>query len=120
MFKINDNNKILIAELIKNACENKISLEEMYEIASGKKDPIGNNPKFSRRLEKNIRVVYSIEQHPSHLMKHISISEDFKLPGLEDVVTILKEFGFERDILDCAVYKEGDVAVNILEPYENN
>jgi len=115
MVIIDEKSKEIIKSLIDHAYENKISLEDMYEIAEGKKDPIGDSKEFCCRISKDIRIVFSVEQHPTHLMKHISISKNFELPDFEDVVVIIKEFGFVNEIQDCVVYKEGKIAINVLE-----
>jgi len=115
MLNINGNTRILIKILVDRAYENKIFLEEMYEIMEGKKSPIGDNPDYCCHIKDGYRVVFSVEQHPSTLMKHISISHNGKIPEVEDVRVIIKEFGFKSKLEHCVVYREGDLAVNLME-----
>lgn len=118
MLEISENTKVLIKILVDRAYENPISLEEMYEIMNGKKNPIGDNPDYSCTIKGGYRAVFSVEQHPSHLMKHISISHNGAPPSPEDVQVIISEFGFKNNLNsnECIIYLETQFgAINILE-----
>lgn len=118
MLKINDNSKVLIKILIDRANENPIYLDEMHAIMDGKKKPIGNNQDFSCIINGEYRAVYSIEQHPSHMMKHISIShKEDKYPSPEDVAVIIEEFGFKNKLEERKnpiYFEEHVAAINII------
>ena len=68
-----------------------------------------------------VRIVFSIEEQPIGLCRHISISLDASkfLPSTKSMNKIIKKFGFEEEIDNCYVYvEEFDYAnaVNIIEP----
>jgi hypothetical protein len=114
MLKIEKRTKVLIGILINYAYEHQISLSDMYKIRNGLKNPVGLDKNYNCIIDDGFRVVFSIEQHPNQLMKHISISENNAHLKPDDVKIILNEFGFQNSLEDCVVYLESN-AVNILE-----
>jgi len=85
-----------IEALIIYARENVISLDEMIE-AQAKNKPVGTTAERVLEFGDGYRVVFSLEDQPAGLAKHISVSKDrMKLP-LEDLLILIKEFGFQFD-----------------------
>ena len=100
---------------ISHAYQNEIDLDTMIKIVDGKLPPIGDNPDYERNFGE-IRVVFTIEEHPSSVFRHISISlnnEELTDDGLINL--ILDRYGYSNQIDGCFVYSEVN-AVNILEP----
>jgi len=69
----------------------------------------------------NFVIVYSIEEHPIGLSKHlsVSISGTRAIPKEEVLTSIMEEFGFEEELKNCHIWiKEYEYHsnVNILQP----
>lgn len=85
-----------IEALMRYARENVISLDEMIEAQANNK-PVGTTPERVLEFGEGYRVVFSLEDQPAGLAKHISVSKDRMKPPLEDLLILLKEFGFQFD-----------------------
>jgi hypothetical protein len=116
----------VIKQLIKYAEKNTIDYERMVNISkSNIQHPVLNDKNFEAELPNNIRVVFSIEEHPVGMCKHISISQDLQLPIYEDILLVLSYFGFKsklgdskvsHDYLeDCLVDGKECSAINVIE-----
>ena len=116
-----------IAKLIQNAESNHFDFEKM-KFAHDNRLPIIPEDcyDFEIELPTNIRVVFTIEEHPKGLCKHISISQDNDTPSNSDLLLILNHFGFTTNLNDknyyayiekCKVNGKNCKAVNVIEPY---
>ena len=124
-----------IKTLIQYAELNVVSYKDMVEMYNKMKNgetvtPIGDDPNHFIYLPLDIRVAYSIEEHPIGECKHISISCKNEEPNFNDVALIMSYFGFSSDfnseLPTCQAYMEKYVidgveysALNIIEPNRN-
>lgn len=115
-----------INDLLVYAELNSFTMEEMID-AQKNKTPIIPKETYDNYvviLPYDIRVVYTVEEHPIGVCKHISISQNSDLPKREDYIVILDKFGFnilqskegfaysEKCLVDGVECK----ALNIIEP----
>lgn len=116
----------VIKQLIKYAEKNVVDYERMVKISLGKiPHPVLDDKKFEIELPNDIRVVFSIEEHPVGMCKHISISQDLQLPIYEDILLVLSYFGFKSKLGDkkvshdyleeCIVDGKECSAINVIE-----
>lgn len=106
-----------IKKVIRFAEENKITAQEISSRMESE-IPIGDHPDYTCEIPFGFRVCFSIEQHPSGWMRHISVSvaEPGRVPSFDGVNLLLEEFGFrERVGGRLVVYVEGGRAINLLE-----
>ncbi len=105
---------------------------DMYNKMKNKEPitPIGDDPNHFIYIPMDIRIAYSIEEHPVGECKHISISTKNGEPNFNDVALIMSYFGFRSDLngglATCQAYMENYViddveysALNIIEPNRN-
>ena len=129
---ITDEYREQIAALREYAKNNVVTLQQIKDTIAGKRDPIGDTSEHSLTMG-NHRVVFSLEEQPVGLMKHLSVSVlgNEVLPHPESILLIMKEFGFQTTKLpdmskilkheepDCVIWKEavgkGFEAINVLE-----
>ncbi len=115
-----------IYDLLVYAELNPFTMEQMIE-AQQNKTPIIPKENYDNHvieLPYDIRVVYTVEEHPIGVCKHISISQNSDLPKREDYIVILDKFGF--NILQnkegyaysekCLVDGVECMALNVVEP----
>jgi hypothetical protein len=117
------NNKI--AELILHAEVNPFDFDTMKH-ASDNKLPIipeGCND-FEIELPLGIRVVYTVEEHPRGVCKHISVSQNNDTPSHDNLFVVLRHFGFITTLRDnksyayiesCVLNGEKCKAFNVIE-----
>lgn len=101
---------------------NPIQYAEMMKIMNGKKNPVGDDPRFVAYIPEGFRVVYSVEAQKAGLMRHCSISVrgNGKLPNVAAVDELIKLLGFsgihEGAANNAYIWLENDdSAINILE-----
>ena len=115
-----------INDLLVYAELNPFNIEEMVE-AQKNKTPIIPKETYDNHvivLPYDIRVVYTVEEHPIGICKHISISQNGELPKREDYIIILHKFGFNIMITKvgytyaekCMVNEVLTQALNVVEP----
>ena len=122
------NNKIKneINNLVEFAKANPVSLEQLKRTVEGTVPPIGDDPRYALNIDVGFRVVFSIEQQPQGLMRHLSIGMPYKpkdvYPSHEVASEIMRLFGFSGTSEAVAhsdygmVWPEEDCnVVNILE-----
>lgn len=85
---------------------------------------VGDDPLHACYLEMGFKVVCSIEEQPMGWCKHISVSVDDpkKVPHIEAVRLIMREFGVTHPLEKCYVYIEEAVtpkAINVIAPIES-
>jgi hypothetical protein len=115
-----------IARLILHAEANPFDFQAM-KYAHDNKLPIipQGCDDFEIELPNDIRVVYTVEEHPKGVCKHISISQNNDTPSNSDLLTVLNHFGFTTNLNDknyyayiekCKVNGENCKAVNVIQP----
>lgn len=107
-----------------------ISFDDLKAIDANSKPPVGDDPRHVIFLPVNVRVVFSIEQQPKGLVRHLSISikqrsMTGRFPDPNFANEILKAFGYVNDLNTPSsenfyVYIEEEVhAINFVEYYDN-
>lgn len=88
-----------LARVREYAEANQLSYAQMLRLAQGKLDPPGDDANRRCHLERGYRVVYTIEDHGSRVMRHLSVSLDNRnaAPHPHAVAMIAKELGFSVD-----------------------
>ena len=76
--------------------ENRYRLSDLVCVIKGAIPTVGDDPSMVVRIPVGFRVVYSVEQHPSGWIRHMSVSLDggSKVPGLHAVARSAKQLGF--------------------------
>ena len=118
---ITEKEKVDIQKLIDYAENNIITIEMLHLMVNGTVQPSGDNPNHVIYIPMGYRVVYTIEQQPMGLSRHISISVDNPgfYPNAIAIDAIIKEFGYKGTHKDCHVYTEREInAVNLIQPFE--
>lgn len=121
-----------IKKLIQYAELNVVSYDTMVDMTNKMKNeepvvPIGDNPNHFIYLPLDIRVAFSLEEHPIGECRHISITCKNSVPELHDVNLIMSYFGFRSNLngglISCQAYIENYVindveysALNVIEP----
>lgn len=88
--------------------------------------PVGDNPDFVVKLPFGYRVVFSIEDQPGGMVRHLSMSVDtpWKVPNPLAVEMVMQEIGFESPLSDCIKRFEdtspAHTAVNVWEKITHN
>ncbi len=115
-----------INDLLIYAEENSFDIGQMIN-AQKTQSPIIPKETYDNHvitLPYNIRVIYTVEEHPLGLCKHISMSQNNELPKKEDYILILTRFGFNIQITEvgyaytekCMVNGVECRALNVIEP----
>jgi hypothetical protein len=101
------------------AKENIITADRLKLMVEGKVRPIGDNENFSVYIPLGYRAVFSIEEQPIGLCRHLSISvaRHAKLPNPQAVEEVMKYLGFIGGVTKCQVWIENKIAINVLQPY---
>lgn len=78
---------------------------------------VGEDPKLRLELPVNVRLVFTVEEHPSGWFRHLSVSiAHAKPPNPEIVKALMPTLGFKNGLESCHVYMEAGVAMNVMEP----
>jgi len=118
-----------IKKLMKKAINKPITESIMTSLKDDETEQLGFGKDFGINISSGHRIVYTIEEHPIGMCKHISISLDEHIPSLDDVDLIISEFDFNANLIvpddNTHVYIEkitdkitGDIkteAINIIE-----
>jgi hypothetical protein len=93
--------------------------------AAGMRPETPPNRGMSLAIPHGYFATFTIEEHkPGKLFRHLSISVDTpgKAPHPAAVEMLMKEFGFTRALMDCAIWQENygpdRTAINIVEPID--
>jgi len=115
---IDEKAKEKIRNLIKFAESHPYSIEHLKKVISGDRPPAGDYPEHVITLHEGYKVVFSIEEQPIGLCKHLSVSVNTEgmTPRPEAVELIMDEFGMGNNIHDCInVWLEKETeSVNVL------
>lgn len=118
---INDEIRRQIASLVKFAENNEFSVDDVLDVTNGELPCAGDMAGFKMTISDGYHVVFSIENHGSYKVRHISISVDTpnKMPNQTAIEMIIKEFGFIKPLLECKLGIEkisGTLsAINVIE-----
>ena len=114
-----------ISELILHAEANPFDFDTMKHASDNRLPIIPEGCKdFEIELPLDIRVVYTVEEHPRGICKHISISQNNDTPSNDNLFVVLRHFGFTTNFRDnnayayienCVVNGEKCKAVNVIE-----
>jgi len=126
MSRLGTEEVLLLKELRLFAEANPISLEDVTLTVSGEKAPVGDDPRFVRKVG-DFRVVFSQEHQPRGLARHISISIHerslleaiFPATHKRTMNEIIELFGFDETRPWLSWYEvptPGMRALNVLQP----
>lgn len=110
-----------LEKLAAYAKENPASLEDIKAIIAGTKVAPGDLPEFTVLCELGGKVVFTYEDQPAALCRHLSISgrTKGKMPNPGMAQAIMEILGFQSPMEDCKLWIEdipdGGQAINILE-----
>lgn len=80
----------------------------------------GQLPEYTLYQHLNFKIVFAIEEHPSGMFRHLSVSiqqPGKRVPSPEAVQEIMKALGFTTKLEECHVFWEDEKAINIMERY---
>lgn len=136
---IDDNVRMEIQRVKRNAEKFPISLKKMKKLMKGEGAPGGDDPKFKLLVPAMFKVVYTHETQPGNVLcRHLSMSiaDPEKLPNPLAVQMMCEEFGFvntkidpQQPIPDKPGYliwwkgKIGEgtlIAINVVEPLDGD
>lgn len=114
---IGDEAKAKIAKVRAYAEQNVISLNEVIRLLGQTERAVGDDERRVCHLEVGFRVVFSLEEQPSGLCRHLSVSvTGDKYPNEHAVELLAREFGFEQPKEQWLTWLEEHVrAVNVVE-----
>lgn len=104
---INNKVRARIKEVVDWSLANIYALDQVKGMRDGTLPIPGNRAEQICNIPYGYRVVFSVENHPGGVMKHMSVSiagERGTLPSMESVQLIMDEFGFKTDILEKKIH----------------
>lgn len=103
----------LVARLKAHATENPVTVERIRRMVAGLEGPIGADPDYRVVIPDGYRCVYSEEEQPMGLSRHLSVSvvrrpQDSPgvMPSPESVAIVMALFGFSARIAALIVAPE--------------
>lgn len=118
---IGEKEKKAIKQLIEYARTHPYSREKLQLIVDGMEQAPGDIKPYSISLPVGFKVVFTIEDQPMGICKHLSVSVDDpkKLPSPEAINMIAEEFGFvgtvENMEYGTVFLEEESNAINIIQ-----
>jgi len=119
---IGDAERAVIRRIIEHAERNIVSLERLQRMVAGHEAPIGDSSDFVCVIPVGYRCVYSLEEQPMGICRHLSISVvgDGAAPNEAAVAMLATEFGFRdgmkgADQLWTESIGPGKVAINLMQ-----
>jgi hypothetical protein len=117
-----DAERATIRRLVDHAARNVINRERLQRTIAGEAKPVGDEPEFTCVIPVGYRCVYSLEEQPLGICRHLSISVlgEGAAPNEAAVEMLATEFGFRGGLESMAhVWTEpvsaGKIAVNLLQ-----
>ena len=120
-----------IQEVVRYAESHRSSIDQLKKTIAGERLPAGDDPGHVCFFNDGVRAVYSIEDQPMGMCRHLSVSVEasgaYKYPSEEAVTMLMTEFGFKYPLKDSKIWIEEDVltpgglnvaAINVLQLYE--
>lgn len=115
--KVIENIKAVVAHAEKNA----FTMDDLLDMKNGQKAIAGNLEEYTVHINFGYKVVFSIEDQPSGMIRHLSasVNEHGKMPSVPSVEELIRLFGFQNKLHDCHLgleeVAEGHYAINVLE-----
>jgi len=114
-----------IREVRDYANANAIPQDELLAMIAGKLAPIGDDPKHVCMIPNGFRAVFSTEDQPPGLCRHLSVSVENpdRIPNVHAVNILMEEFGFTAKVGDGLTHVYQEVidprtkhrAINVIE-----
>jgi hypothetical protein len=124
---ITDVERATIRRVVDHAELNVINRERLQRMIARKEKPVGDNPEFACVIPVGYRCVYSSEEQPFGICRHLSISVlgEGAAPNEAAVEMLAAEFGFRGGIKAIPhIWTEpagtGKIAVNLLQTKDVN
>lgn len=116
---IDENSKKTVEGVVEYAEQNRYSRPYMAALMNGAPAP-GDDLRHCCYFFDGFKAVFTIEEQPMGWCRHLSISVAAidKMPSIEAVKMIMREFGIVAQLEDCCVYVEDSSpkAINIISP----
>jgi hypothetical protein len=99
---------------------NPVTSDKVKLMAEGKLPPVGDSGLFQAEIPLGYRVVFSIEEQPAGLCRHLSLSvaKHGCLPNPRAIEELMGYLGFRGGIQKCKVWLEHKHAINVLQPLQ--
>lgn len=116
---IGPDEKLAIEALIERAENSPFTIDDLLDMKNGAMAIAGDMGPFTIDIPFGYKVVFSHEQQPAGLVKHLSVSVPVvdKLPSRDSVVALMAEFGYKKPLQDTNIWLEqlegGYGAVNV-------
>lgn len=107
-----------IRKVMEYAKEHPTTKDDLFEMKSGQKGPVGDDPRYVMVISNHYRVVYSQEhQIDGNMYHHLSVSVPGKdkFPSIPAFEMIMDEFGMGKNLYDCTSIWREDRAINVLK-----
>lgn len=118
LFVIDDGVKQRLEELRAFAEDNMFSTDDLLDIFYGKKDPPGDDERFTCIIPVDNKVVFSVDDHPSlGIIRHLSMSTRGRRSNPFTVREVIQMLGFENELEDCIVQVAPE-CVHVIEQVE--
>lgn len=110
-----------IKNLVEHAEKNIMQMDDLLDTINKEMLPVGDMDNFSCQIPNGYKVVYSIENQPAGMVRHLSISvpEEGAYPHPDVVIMLMGEIPFENKIHNCNVWIEdignNRAAINVAE-----
>ncbi len=109
-----------IARVIRHAEANPVSLIEITRAMSNPDLAVGNKPEHVCTVPIGYRCVFSIEQQPKGMCRHLSVSVvTLRVPSVEAMELLMGEFRFSGGLKNSEAWREdlggGHTAINVIQ-----
>lgn len=116
---IDEKSKESVAKTMQYAEDHRYSRPYLLALMNGSNvSAPGDDPGHCCYFFEGFKSVFTIEEQPMGWSRHISISvaDIEKVPHIEAVKMIMKEFGFDKPLEECHVYIEDSFpkSINII------
>jgi hypothetical protein len=122
---LTETERALIRQVIDHAAHHVLNRSRIEKIIAGKEEPPGNTPEFTCVIPLGYRCVFTLEEQPPGICRHLSISVlgEGAAPNPEAVEALATEFGFRGGLTEMdAVYPEtiakNKCAVNLVQSFD--
>lgn len=104
-----------------HAERNPVSLDDLFDTYNNQRKPAGDIEGFSCIIPDDFFVVFSHEEQPGGLMRHLSVScpGNGRVPAIITMKLIMEQLGYVNPLEKCYVYMEDknvrNIAINVIE-----
>jgi len=114
-----------IDKVVKYAKNHVVPLDDMIKLSRGDSAPVpGDLNECIIDTKEGYRIVYSHEEQPKGICRHLSISWINDIPDKNIVEQVCKNFGFVNHLSKCIVWPEkfgnSRIAINVVEPIDGD